>query len=235
MEDEVTKHTKKIYAAVKNRSHTWSEKLREVMIEIFIIVFAVSLSIWLHGWSEHRHEQQNAHEFLSGLKEDISKDILLLQKNRNTISQLESNYRFMLEVIPTRTENAALSKEIHHRLVYKLTYTHLNIARYDGFKSSGKIETIENDSLKENILVFYQQTLSKITDMEVLLNSIQSKILDLDEEKNKKASIVDFVTASKLQSLFEIGAKNFEVAIQYYDEAIKQSAEIISAIEKETN
>ncbi|HEX7458437.1 MAG TPA: hypothetical protein VF301_08385 [Ginsengibacter sp.] len=38
MQDEVTKHTKKIYDTVKNPKHTFGEKVKEIIIEIFIIV-----------------------------------------------------------------------------------------------------------------------------------------------------------------------------------------------------
>jgi len=31
------------------------------------------------------------------------------------------------------------------------------MGRYEGFKSSGKLETIEDDSLKQKILSYYQQ------------------------------------------------------------------------------
>jgi hypothetical protein len=48
MQDEVTKHTRKIFKTIKNPSHTFSEKLKEIVVEILIIVFAVTLSIWLH-------------------------------------------------------------------------------------------------------------------------------------------------------------------------------------------
>jgi len=54
MQEEITKHSNKIYKTVKNSEHTLGEKVKEIIIEIFIIVFAVTLSIWLHSWSEHR-------------------------------------------------------------------------------------------------------------------------------------------------------------------------------------
>jgi hypothetical protein len=57
MQEEVTKHTRKIYQAMKNPDHSFWGKIREVTVEILIIVFAVTLSIWLHNWSDHREEQ----------------------------------------------------------------------------------------------------------------------------------------------------------------------------------
>ena len=62
MQEEVKKHTKKIYNAMKNPKHTFADKIKEVSIEIFIIVFAVTLSIWLHSWSEKHHQREEAKE-----------------------------------------------------------------------------------------------------------------------------------------------------------------------------
>lgn len=45
--------------------------MREIALEISIIVFAVTLSFWLHGLGEHRHEQQQVKSFLLRLKRDI--------------------------------------------------------------------------------------------------------------------------------------------------------------------
>jgi hypothetical protein len=51
---------------MKEPGHSGWEKLKEVSIEVFIIVFAVTLSIGLHNWSEHRNEQYETREFLQG-------------------------------------------------------------------------------------------------------------------------------------------------------------------------
>lgn len=232
MEDEITKHTKKIYNTVKDSKHTFGEKVREIIIEIFIIVFAVTLSIWLHSWSEHRHEQSEAMFFLNGLKEDLNKDIDLLEKNKSIINYLDSNYNFLLLLTKNQIADSNVNAEIHKHLIYTLTSTHPNNGRYDGFKSSGRLETIENDNLKENILVFYQQTLPKLISSEDYVNSLQLKILDLDIDKDNKMPIAEFVRTEKMQGLFGLGSHNFKVTVQYYDEAIKQAKEIISEIER---
>ena len=98
MQEEVTKHSRKIFRTLKNPKHAVSEKVKEIIIEIFIIVFAVSLSIWLHGWSEHRHEQKEANKFLKELKEDLNADIRLLEENKNIATRLANDYKFMLSL-----------------------------------------------------------------------------------------------------------------------------------------
>lgn len=49
MQDKILKHTEKIYNEIKIQKHSFGEKAKEIIIEILIIVFAVTLSIWLHS------------------------------------------------------------------------------------------------------------------------------------------------------------------------------------------
>ncbi len=96
MQDEVTKHTKKIYETAKNPTQSFSRKIKDIIVGILIIVFAISLSIWLHSWSEHRHEQKEANKFLMELKEDLTQDIELLKENKQTAVKLDSNFKYIL-------------------------------------------------------------------------------------------------------------------------------------------
>lgn len=233
MQDEVTKHTKKVFNEFKNPRHTLTEKIREIIIEIFIIVFAVTLSIWLHNWSEHKHEQKVANEFLKGLRNDLAEDIKILENNRNTIANLDSNYTYLLRIKRNKIPDEQQSVQIHKHLIYDLTSTHLNTGRYEGFKSSGKIETILNNNLKQKILLYYQQTITKITDLEDFLNSWQLKILDFEINKDEKLPIKVFVTSDKLKGLLSLGSHNFENNIGNYNDAIKQSKDIITEIDVE--
>lgn len=223
MEDEVVKHTKKLYETVKNTNSTSAEKIKEIFIEIFIIIIAVTVSVWLHSWSEHRHEQKEATEFLQGLKYDLNQDIQLLEANKSSSSNLDSNFNFMLTIKNNQIGDPIKKATINSRLSFDLRLTRPNIGRYEGFKSSGKIGTIQNDSLKESILKYYEQTIPDLVYAENYINSIQSKILDLELDKSDKMSISDFVTSEKMQSLFGFGAHNFEVVIVRYNNAISQA------------
>ena len=103
MQDEVTKHTRKIYQAMKNPGHSFWEKVRDVTIEVLIIVFAVTLSIWLHNWSDHREEQKRTDEFLAGLKIDLAKDAAQLEENRRSFLEEDSYFKFLVDIDSTDT------------------------------------------------------------------------------------------------------------------------------------
>ena len=84
-EEEVAKHTKKIYSIWNSKEHSFLHKLQEFFLEILIIVFAVTLSIWFHSWSEHKHEQK---EVLAGAAaRRIIKRPLVTASAAMTISQ----------------------------------------------------------------------------------------------------------------------------------------------------
>ena len=232
MQEEITKHTRKIYHTMKSPGHSFFEKLKEIVIEIFIIVFAVSLSIWFHGWSDHRREQAEAAEFLKGLKEDLEKDIRQLENNGHDKIEMDSNYKFIQLHANDRVKDTAIDKEVGRRLYYDLHLTRVNSARYEGFKSSGKMETIDNDSLKQNILEYYQQVMPDISYSETVINSFQTKLLDLQLDKDFTMSTQDFVRKYKVRAILQLGSGNIEGVVKSYEKAIKLAKRIIAQVDK---
>jgi hypothetical protein len=230
MEHEVSTHTKKIYHIVKNPKFGLGEKIKDILVEIFIIVFAVTLSIWFHSWSEHSHEQKEVKAFLKGLSNDLADDIKQFTTNKNVIAHLQSNYKKI--VLPEKGHESDIDSLIAHFEV-DLRVTRPNIGRYEGFKSSGKIGAIENDSLKENILVFYEQTIGDLVYGEDFVNDLQLKIQDLSFENSNKISPRQFAAIPKINSLLWLGANNFEVNMRGYDKAADHAKKIIEQIRNE--
>ncbi len=229
MQDEVTKHTKKIFETVKNPTHSFSYKLKEITIEIFIIVFAVTLSIWLHSWSEHRHEQKEAQKFLIELKEDLTRDIDLLKENKRISTRLHSNYKYILSL-----KKDQVSDSIVGGYTDLTTFAvNFNNGRYEGFKSSGKISTIENDSLKNNILIYYQQTIPNLISEANFMNNEQMKILNAGQNDLGNLSLNNFLVTRKMRSMYYFLEYNFRAATVNYESTIRQASKIISEIDKE--
>ena len=62
---------RKLYKTWFSKEHSIWHKISEFLIEMCIIVFAVTISIWFHNLSEHRHQQEEVKQFLEGLKADL--------------------------------------------------------------------------------------------------------------------------------------------------------------------
>jgi hypothetical protein len=230
MQDEVAKHTKKLYDAVKQPGAGVAEKVKEVAIEIFIIVFAVTLSIWLHNWSDHRHEQKETAEFLQGLKADLTLDLRQLHANKEVSLKLDSNYTRLTKLITTKAIDTVPGHNIGEMYNFDMNATHPNIGRYDGFKASGKIGTIEDDSLKQAILVYYQQTMPAVADVEEVVNDIEHQLLNAELDGFDHMSMVDLSKTYKIEGLCQYLTQNLDGELKAYTDAETQAKKIIARI-----
>jgi len=231
MQDEVTKHTKKIYQEVKNRNHGFWEKTREIVIEILIIVFAVTLSIWLHNWSDHREEQKQTDEFLAGIRVDLAKDIQIMDENKEGFMLVQRNFRYLEALNSSKAVDTIGEQIIANHLDFENRATHANVARYEGFKSNGKIGSIEDDSLRQAILLYYQQTVPTVNDEEELVNKLQNRLMEAEIDRNEAQSVRVFVKSFKVRALLEFTRQNIGPAIQEYSDAAGQARGIINLID----
>jgi hypothetical protein len=232
MQEEITKHTKKIYGTVKNTEHTFGEKSKEVIIEIFIIVFAITLSIWLHSWSEHKHQQDEVVTFLNNLKKDLKKDIDRLNEDKSSYQQISKYYESLLNLTPHKLDSLNNNKS-NNRIQLFTAGKKTNDGNYEGFKSSGKIGNIENEALKQLIVQYYQQSVPNINGMDGEYLDFVLKIVEFQiENAGQKSSLIysNPQLKERLKYTILIGKGN----VRNYDEyGIKTAQEIIRNIDKE--
>lgn len=165
---EVIKHTKKVYKIWNNKEYSFIYKLKEFIIEIVIIVFAVSLSIWMHNLTEHNEKKQIAKTFLKGLKQDLEYDI----RNLKTISDAYERQKLAFHIYNEAIKyNRTLSLDTINKnngwIFFSTTRFTPSDSRFEGIKSSGQLSYLENSILENDILYLYQSQipwLSYITD-----------------------------------------------------------------------
>jgi hypothetical protein len=228
MQDEIIKHTKKVHKELKNTKHTFGEKIKEIIVEIFIIVFAVTFSIWLHSWSEHRHEQEEANKFLVGLKDDLKKDIEVLEENKENSTIMVSHCEFLQNVTKTQSDTI-----IGPHTTFADYNSFYNSGRYEGFKSSGKIGTIESDSLRNAILFYYQQTIPKINSKIDLISFFQLEGLKDFNNSPDNMSLFSYYSRRKTKSTLNNLNYNYKASISTFEKAINEAKNIIAEIDKE--
>lgn len=179
-EAEVAKAAKKIVDTVKSKKHTIWHKLKEVTTEIVIIVFAVSVSIAFHSWSEDRHEQHEVKTFLNGLRKDLNKDIEEMNSDITAYKNQKRAFSYFAN-IPKGEEVSQDSLKAYSEYFYTFTGYGRNTGRYEGFKSSGKIGYIENDSLQNDILDLYEENIPILS-------------ISTDFYKNQKLKFAEYIT-----------------------------------------
>lgn len=233
MEHEV-KHALKVYKTAKDPKIPLWHKVREVAVEIVIIVFAVTLSIWLHDRSEHSHQQEDVKQFLSGLKQDLNNDIAEMKDDREAFVGAGKAFKYVCNPAP----GFKLSKDsINHHInyIYNTTTFISNDGRYQGFKSSGKIGNIENTELQYAIINYYQRLIPSI-------------LLSSNEYLKRKEQLFEYLNKNEqfpnnpdhlVAVLSQNEAKNIcstliyvDQTIQRYDAAVQQMQKIIALIDK---
>lgn len=163
-DEEIMKHTKKAYGILKSKESNWKHKLKEIIVEILIIVFAVTVSIWLHNWSEQQHDKKEEKEFLIGLKEDLAIDIKNMTNSKLFYENTLNGARYFLGIGNSTILNRdSINK--YSGIFFNSTDLDPHIGRYEGLKSSGKFKIIENKELLNNIITLHESIIKRIQEL----------------------------------------------------------------------
>jgi len=235
-EQEVIKHTKKVYKIWSSKEHSVWQKVKDFLLEIFIIVFAISLSIWFHNKSEHAHQQEDVKQFLLGLKSDLRRDIDEMQEDKESYQNQKTIFSYITGI----KLNQPLSIDTINKYQKWLSnYAALNPndGRFEGFKSSGKIATIENNELQNDILDFYQEDIVALHNNTAMYVNIKMKFFDFIFKNRKKltdstTNISTILTMDEAQNIC-IPLSFTHETISRYDTCINKAKKIIAEINKE--
>ncbi len=234
-ESEIAKYTKKIIETAKEEEKSPWKKIKDITLEIVIIIFSVSLSIGFHSWSEERHEQSEVKSFLRGVQIDLKKDMAEMKQDIQAYKNQKNAFNY-LGNIPNSKVASNDSLQVYAPYFYNFTGYGGNTGRYEGFKSSGKMAFIENDSLQNSILDLYEEKIPLLT-------------VSTDFYKNQKLKFSDYITehtidypsgnftkimaSSPIKNRSKIYLASVNQIIANYEGCIAQMESIVKEIENE--
>ncbi|MFT3826220.1 MAG: hypothetical protein QM731_20015 [Chitinophagaceae bacterium] len=236
-EQEVIKHTKKVLGTLRNKNTGWKHKVKEILLEIAIIVFAVSLSIYLHNWSEKRHDRHEERTFLEGLKTDLQNDITEMQGDLNSYYRMKAGYEYFQKVAVGESLNTD-SMLKYQPVFFNTTFISPNISRFEGLKASGKLSIIENKELLNNILDLYQENIPYLNMLNSYFNDYKTRqlrpLLDqrLDFSKSAIGNWEEVLRTNEIKNSLRHSDDINEV-IKNYSKTIENIRSIIKEIDEE--
>jgi len=218
-----------------NHDKTFWEKFKEILVEVVIIVFAVSFAAFIERTREHYKEKAEAKEFVLGLKGDLANQINQLQSSIKDINTMRQNYTFIRNLKNKSVDTAVKSSGKHTFYISKF-YTHLTNGRYDGFKSSGKIQTIENDSLRNNILKLYEEDVPFVDFSENVFNANQVRLEDFilnnaDETVKSPQDELNLLVSNKCKLILTFSLGYSDAVLKGYTGALKQAKKVQAEID----
>lgn len=233
-DQEVIKHTKKVYRIWNSKNIPAWHKIKEFIVEIFIIVFAVSLSIWLHDKSEHNHQQKEVEEFLTGLKQDLRNDIQEMKEDRDSYQNQSNTFRYITSV----KLNEALQKDSlqkYQQWIFSTRRLNQNNGRFEGFKSAGKIGNIENKKLQNDIMDLYQENIPSLLASTDVYIETKNQLFTFGYKNRKRitdstTNLTTILLADEAQNLSASLANTDEI-IERYTTCIEKMQHILTQID----
>lgn len=241
-ENEIVKHVESAYKAVRNPQTHWLHKLKEVAIEIAIIVFAVSLSIWFHNWSDSLHEHKEEKEYLLGLKKDVESDLIGDLDDREFYARRLYQLQYFQRVGAGEPLNAD-SMSVYSTVFFSSATLDPQVSRYEGLKGSGKLGIIENTDLLNNIITLHEVTIKHTEFLDNVYAEYSNRLGNFLQEHGKlgpdNLSILngqELMRMSEMRFLLAFGAHAIAGNIlRYQDSCISQCRQVIHQINDELN
>jgi len=131
--------------------------------EIILVVIGILLALQINSWNENVQKRKEETRILQNFHQDISSDIIQLETRiKNTHHRLiEIDSIFILMQNPSPQSNALFIK--YNEGITRGDLFELNSGTYEQNLSSGKINYIQNDSLRESIFTYYRNINENLT------------------------------------------------------------------------
>ncbi len=153
-EEKVIQHTKGAINALAKKDKSWKDRMKEFLYEILIIVIAVSITLWLHNWNDHRHEVESVHNYLAGTRDDLETVKKNLGRQLSFDSSLSTYYMSVIAQIKKGNIDKDALDSSGSQLLNNL-YFYYDDSRFEEFKYSGRLQLIENKKLLTSITRLY--------------------------------------------------------------------------------
>ncbi len=237
-EHDVTKHAKAIYETMREPHKTWKQKLSDILVEIAIIVFAISLSLLLERWRENAHDKTIEKNFLTGLRGDLLSDIQQLKADSASYSLMYNGWHYLRNA---GVNNILLNSDsllLYGRSLTGAAQFMPANSRFEALKSSGQVNVIEDDSLQNMILDLYQNKIITLQSTTTYLTQFKTQQLlpfiskNIRYTKDGQSNLQQLVEIPEMQNYLLIGNAATE-AMQRYHQVINESYSIINMINKQ--
>lgn len=212
------------------------ERLKKSILEVIVIVFSVFLATWLENLRQRNEDQAVAKEFLLGLRGDLLSDISEMKTDISSYRKSSLGFRYFGSLSTGGEWNPDTINKYQY-IFYNTTELLPNNGGYEGFKSSGKMYSIENRKLRTEILDLYQESIPLLLKSTELFIEKKRRLAVYFEDnqrllKDGTANNRDLILSPKIQNLCN-GLTYIDEIVDRYNRSISLSESIISNIEKE--
>ncbi len=153
-EEKVIQHAANAIHVLQGKDKGWVKKLKEFFLEILIIVFAVSITLLFHNWNDTLHEHRQEREFLAGIKSDLDSGAISIDRGIASFQPTIDYFVNVRQELATHQINAAYI-DSNSWALKNTNYLSFDMGRFEGFKSSGYLRLVGNQTLLKHLMTLY--------------------------------------------------------------------------------
>ncbi|AGC78073.1 hypothetical protein DDD_2946 [Nonlabens dokdonensis DSW-6] len=165
--------------------------------EIILVVIGILIALQINNWNENKKSVKLEQTYYCKIAEDLQVDIRNIDSSLVTIDKrLERTERFLKNLLKIQKDKQVIFKDfIPTFRYYKFIPTKPAIV---DITSSGKLETLRNQTLKNRILSHYTEQDNALQIIEINDNAHIQKIIDIE-----KFADFGFQEIPQYQNLFD--------------------------------
>lgn len=158
---DIIKHGRQGYQKMTDTKIKWTTRVRQVAVDVFIIVFAITLSMAFDRWRLNGLNEDAEREFLVGIKMDILSDLKEMQNDSVACIKDQKGLAYLTKVSFNKASDAD-SIAFYYPTVLGGAVLVVNNANFESLKGSGNSGIIQNKQLLHDIFDFYQVKLPSL-------------------------------------------------------------------------
>ncbi len=236
-EQDVINRIKNILKHSRNNKNSFWKKVREIILEILIIVFAVSISIWFQNLNIKKVNKRTEKEFFKDLIVDLKKDVVEWKKEKDFYINQIAILDYQICLGEQKNNCNAVKKEFDSYSLIIPKYTPVHNSYFDAAKSSGIFSIISNKELLIEIVNYYQEAIPFIKSQKAVFNEENNRLLIAFKENATflPDGTYDFkIMMKKPAILFQVKMmKNSIYIVEHYNDIIAKTEKLIAKIENE--
>ncbi|QJP34667.1 hypothetical protein F0365_09815 [Nonlabens sp. Ci31] len=172
--------------------------------EIVLVVIGILIALSINNWNENRKLKQQERTYYCKINEDLSNDLLNLEKSKVSLEKrIVVIDRFLINLLKIQEDKSVLLED-YLAAVRSYRFIPSKAAIID-ITSSGKLEDLKNQELKNSILNYYSELDNSLQIIEANVN-VLTRVSEYSNNTDFGIQEVPFyknVYSKELQSLLK--------------------------------
>ena len=172
--------------------------------EIILVVIGILIALQINNWNEQRKLEQQESTYYCKIKEDISSDLFNIQRSKKSLDERQKTTKRLLTNLLKIQDNKSIIMKDYLASLRSYIYVPNKSAITD-VTSSGKLENLKNEDLKNAILNYYSEQEYALNVIGSNQNNLNEKIFDYEDYSGfgiQELPLYQTIYGDELQSLF---------------------------------